>query len=208
MFPSPSLGPPLLSLSPSPPSPCGIPLFMGGGLEWVVVGGGGGGLEWVVIGGGGAACVVIVSVVPGGGGGGAVVCVVIISVVAGGGGVGAAVCVAAAVAAALWDGVRCAAALAWARCACLWAGFAAGGGVVAGGVAVVAGGVGVVAAALAAVWVEVEDDDPQALASSVTTTANAGMRRCFMVVSLPPGSGVCQRTPGGAICFPRARERS
>jgi hypothetical protein len=61
MFPSPSLGPPLLSASPSPPLPCGIPpwdevvvVVCGGG------GGGGGGAAWVVVGGGGGGAVVVV----------------------------------------------------------------------------------------------------------------------------------------------------
>jgi len=69
MLPSPSLGPPLLSLSWSPPLPCGIPppagigagcavvVVVGGGGAWVVVGGGGG--AWVVVGGGGGAWVVV-----------------------------------------------------------------------------------------------------------------------------------------------------
>ncbi len=75
-LPSPSLGPPLLSASPSPPLPCGIPLPGGGG---VVVGGGAGGAGGVVVGGGagGGGGVVVGGGV--GGGGGAVV----------GGGVGA-----------------------------------------------------------------------------------------------------------------------
>lgn len=156
----------------------------GGGLEWVVVGGGGGG------GGGGAACVVIVSVVAGGGGGDVVVCVVIVSVVAGGGGGEVVVCVATAVAAALR--VLCAA-LARACCVFLRIGFAAGAGVVAG----VVGDALVVAAALAAVRVEVDDDAPQALTSSVSSTANAGMRRCFIVVSLPPESVMCVSEDAG-----------
>jgi hypothetical protein len=48
MLPSPSLGPPLLSASWSPPFPCGIG-FGGGGGGWVAGGGGG----WVAGGGGG-----------------------------------------------------------------------------------------------------------------------------------------------------------
>lgn len=47
LLPSPSLGPPLLSPSPSPPPPCGMPLL--GGDALVVVGGGGAAL--VVMGG-------------------------------------------------------------------------------------------------------------------------------------------------------------
>jgi hypothetical protein len=60
MLPSPSLGPPLLSPSPSPPPFCGIPPLGGGagvlvtGVEGVEVAGGlGGGAAWVVTGGGG-----------------------------------------------------------------------------------------------------------------------------------------------------------
>ena len=61
-MPSPSLGPPLLSASWSPPLSCGMPLLVVGGGGGVVVGGGGG----VVVGGG----VVGGGVVAGGGGGG------------------------------------------------------------------------------------------------------------------------------------------
>src|SRR6478609_2375559 len=65
--PSPSLGAPWLSLSASPPPPCGMQLPVGATVVvwWVVVGGGGGG---------GAACVVVV----GGGGGGGAACVVVV----------------------------------------------------------------------------------------------------------------------------------
>ncbi|HWE34430.1 MAG TPA: hypothetical protein VG410_13145 [Solirubrobacteraceae bacterium] len=63
MLPSPSLGPPLLSESPSPPLFCGIPPL---GVEWVVVVGGGVTVcvvVWVVVGGGGGVVVVTVGVV-------------------------------------------------------------------------------------------------------------------------------------------------
>jgi hypothetical protein len=53
MFPSPSLGAPLLSPSASPPPFCGIP--DGGGVAFVVVGGAGGGVLFVVVGGGAGA---------------------------------------------------------------------------------------------------------------------------------------------------------
>jgi two-component system, OmpR family, response regulator ResD len=128
-------------------------------------------------GGGGAECVVVVSVVRGGGGGAACVVIVAVGVEAAGGGVGAAACVATT--AALW-GAR----LLRACRLCLWAGFAS-----ARVVAVVAGAAGggavVAAAALAAAWVEVEVDDPQALASMVSATAIAAIRSVFIVVSLP-----------------------
>jgi hypothetical protein len=145
-----------------------------GGLAWVVVAGGGGG---------GAGCVAIVSVVGGGGGGVARVVIVSVGVEAAGGGGGAVVCIATAGTAVLCEA-------AWA-CACRlysWADFVAGRVVV---VVVVAGGadvdaVVVVVAALAAVWVEVEDADPQALTSSVSSTAVAEVRSVFIAVSLPP----------------------
>jgi hypothetical protein len=54
MFPSPSVGPPLLSASWSPPLFCGIALFGGGAGAGVVVGGG----ALVVVGAGGAVVVV------------------------------------------------------------------------------------------------------------------------------------------------------
>jgi hypothetical protein len=164
-------------------------LFMGGGLEWVVVGGGGGGLEWVVVGGGGGG---LEWVVVGGGGGGGAACVVIVSVGVEPAGGDAVVCLATTVAAASCDGAlgcRC--------CLRLWAGLAAGFGVVAIVVAVV-----VVAAALAAVWVEVEDADPQALTSSVSSMANAGMRRCFIVVSLPPSQWLVSEDAGRRELLP------
>jgi hypothetical protein len=141
-----------------------------GGLAWVVVAGGGGG---------GAECVPIVSVVSGGGGGVARVVIVSAGVEAAGSGGGAVVCFATACTA-----VLCEAAWACACRLCLWAGF------VAARVVVVTGGAGVdavaVVAALAAVWVEVEDADPQALTSSVSSTAVAEVRSVFIVVSLPP----------------------
>jgi hypothetical protein len=34
---------------------------------------------------------------------------------------------------------------------------------------------------------EVDEDDPQALTAIVSRMAAIGMRRCLMVVSLPPG---------------------
>ena len=153
-----------------------------GGLAWVVVAGGGGG--------GGAECVAIVSVVGGGGGGGARVVIVSVGVEAAGGGGGAAVCIATA-----GTEVLCEAAWAWACRLCLWGGFVAARVVV---VVVVAGGAGVdavvvVVTALAAVWVEVEDADPQALTSSVSSTAVAEVRSVFIVVSLPPHSVACVR---------------
>jgi hypothetical protein len=71
MFPSPSVGPPWLSASPSPAfGPWGIPLDVGLGVvgvgagagvgvgaECVVVGGGGGGVVWVGVGAAGAVAV-------------------------------------------------------------------------------------------------------------------------------------------------------
>jgi hypothetical protein len=82
-FPSPSLGPPLLSASWSPPLPWGIPLTTAGGVATGgAVGGGGGG---TVVGGGGTVVGGVVGggTVGGGGGGTAVAGVV------GGGVVGA-----------------------------------------------------------------------------------------------------------------------
>jgi hypothetical protein len=78
MSPSPSLGPPLLSPSWSPPLSCGIPLLLAGGVVTVcVVGGGGGGVVAVWVMGGGGGVVTTCVVVAGGGGGGVVaVCVV------------------------------------------------------------------------------------------------------------------------------------
>jgi DNA-binding response OmpR family regulator len=122
----------------------------------------------VVVGGGGGVVCVIVVVVAGGG----VVCV-IVDVVAGG---GAVVVVAVVVAAVLWP-------------AGLWAcflGFGAGLGVVVV-VDCVDGVVVVLVVVAAAVWVEVDEDDPHALTISASRTAASGMRRCLMVVSLPPG---------------------
>jgi hypothetical protein len=146
-----------------------------GGLAWVVVAGGGGGGE----------CAAIVSVVGGGGGGVARVVIVSVGVEAAGGGGGAVVCIATA-----GTAVLCEAAWAWACRLCLWAGFVAARLVVvvvgAGGAGVDAVAVVAAAAVLAAVWVEVEDADPQALTSSVSSTAVAEVRSVFIVVSLPP----------------------
>ena len=75
IFPSPSLGPPWLSLSSSPPPFCGIGLLVvvvcvgGGGacvVVWVVVGGGGGGAVVVVVGGGTGGVAVVVGAGAGG----------------------------------------------------------------------------------------------------------------------------------------------
>jgi hypothetical protein len=134
----------------------------------------------------GLVCVVVVCrVVVGGGGGGGAACVV----VAGGGGGGAAwvvvvgggavVCVLGAVAGAL-----CAAGFAWACRLGLCAGLAC---VVV--VAVVDCAVAVVGAAT--LWVEVDEDEPQALTINVSRTAPSGMRSCFMVVSRLRAPGKC-----------------
>lgn len=130
---------------------------------WVVVGGGGGGVVCVAV------WVVVWVVVAGGGGGGGVVCVV---VVVGGGAV-----------VAVWTvaGALCAAGFA---CGCRF-------GLAALAVVVVVGvdgvdwvvEVGVVAATL---WLEVDEAEPQALTTSVSSTAPSGMRRCLIGVSLAP----------------------
>jgi hypothetical protein len=125
--------------------------------------------------GGGLTCVTVCVVVGGGGGGAACV-----AVVGGGGGALVVVWVLVAVLAAL-----CMAGLA---CGCrLGLGFAGLGAVVVAVVAVV--GVDWVAAAegvAAAVWLEVDEADPQALTISVSRTAAIGMRRCLIGVSLFP----------------------
>jgi hypothetical protein len=132
-------------------------VVVGGGAACVVVGGGGGGAAWVVAVGGGAACVVIVAVVAGGGGEVAV-CVVPVA------------CVVAAAAFA---------------CACaLCFGFAGGLPAVVVLVEVVEV-VPAVAGALAR-WVVVEEAAPQALTSSASRMAAAGMRISFMTISLNP----------------------
>ena len=66
----------------------------------------------------------------------------------------------------------------------------------------------VVAGALA-LWVVVEEAAPQALTSSATTTAAAGMRMSFIgCLPDPPGfAGLLLRTPRGSGCFPSPRER-
>lgn len=131
----------------------------------------------MVVVGGGAACVVIVAVVAGGGD--EVVCVV----------AAAAVCVGAA------PGFACACALCF--------GFA-------GGLAAVVVLVEVVEVVLAVVgalarWVVVEEAAPQALTSSASKMAAAGMRISFMTISLnPPVFLACPvRTPRPPGCFPR-----
>src|SRR5437870_4430995 len=65
MLPSPSLGPPLLSASPSPPPPCGMPdgAASAGALDVCVTGGGAASVREPV--GAGLACVVDVRLVAG-----------------------------------------------------------------------------------------------------------------------------------------------
>jgi hypothetical protein len=137
------------------------------GLVWVVVAGrGGGGAACVVGGGGGGAAWVVVV-------GGGAACVVIVTVFAGGGAV--VVWVVAAVACgcglALWDGL-------------------AGGFLAVVAVVELVGVVWVVlvVAGVLALWVVVEEAAPQALTSSASRMAAAGMRISFMSISLnPPG---------------------
>ena len=116
-----------------------------------------------MVGGGGAACVVVV-----GGGGGVPVCVA-----------------GTAVAAAF-----CFAGFAWWCCFGLCAGLAAVVPVVV--VAII--GVDCVVAVeevTATLCEEVDEDDPQALTTSVSRMAASEMRSCLMVVSLPPGKSGC-----------------
>ena len=63
----------------------------------------------------------------------------------------------------------------------------------------------VAAGGAAALCVEVDEDEPQALTMSISRMAAIGMRRCLMVVSRPPKCVACsQRTPPAAGCFPTA----
>jgi hypothetical protein len=79
----------------------------------------------------------------------------------------------------------CRAGLAW-WCVGLWAGLAAAVPVVV--VATVGVDWVVVVDVVAATLCEdVDDDDPQALTAIVSRMAAIGIRRCLMVVSLPPG---------------------
>jgi hypothetical protein len=155
MFPSPSLGPPLLSESMSPPLFCGIPpppvVVGGGGAECVVVVGGGdecvvvgGGDECVVIGGGEEWTVVVV--------GGDAAGVVVMDGVA----FAAALAPRLAVVAVCFRGTRCVLRCGYVR------------GLAAAEVVVVAGGV----AGAAAAWVVLEEGvfDPHPAATSDTTT--------------------------------------
>jgi hypothetical protein len=150
---------------------------------WVVVGGGGGG---------GAACVVVV----GGGGGGGAACVVVV-VVGGGVLLGA---VGTAVARAL-----CAACLPFtcrlALCACF--GFA---------FVVVVVGVDWVVEVLvvaATLWLEVDEEPPQALTINTSTMAANAVRRCLIgVLPGPPAcGGLSARTPVAPGCFPDLNRR-
>ena len=177
MQPSPSLGPPWLSESSSPPPFCGMQLPLGAGVVVVRV---------VVVGGGGG--VVAVRVVVGGGGG----AVVAVRVVVGGGADGV-VAVWVMVVAGL---VACTTGLWWTRCFGFGLGLGLWVAVVA--VAAVVADVVLVAAALV-LWVvvELEDADPHALTSNVSRTVASGMRSCFMVLS---------RTPGAVGCFPGSEQ--
>jgi hypothetical protein len=153
--PSPSLGAPWLSLSASPPPPCGMQFPVGTVVVVcrVVVGGGGGG---------GAACVVVVCT---GGGGGGAAWVVVVGAGVGLGAVGTALAC-----------PFCGASLAWWCFLAVCLGFGLAALVVVAGVDWVVD-VLVVAAAL---WLEVDDAAPQALTTNTSSTAPSALRRSLM----------------------------
>jgi two-component system, OmpR family, response regulator ResD len=163
--PSPSLGAPWLSVSASPPPPCGMQFPVGGAVVvvWRVVVGGGGG--------GGAACVVVVCTVGGGGGIAWVVAawVVVVGVGVTLGAVGTAVACPFCGAGLAW----------WCRFLALCLGFG-----LAALVVVVAGVDWVVEVVLvaAALWLEVDDEAPQALTTNTSNAALRAVRRSLMAI--------------------------
>jgi len=65
-----------------------------------------------------------------------------------------------------------------------------------------------VALVAAALWLDVDEEAPQALASRASTTAARAIRRYLMADSGPPGrGGLSRRTPADAGCFPDLNSR-